>query len=163
VTDTQTVPSAHPVKNNRTFRKAAGDPEGTVYHQSSYFSGTDLAFFTIFRGRESLAGTLAFVKAAERDRALKLGPILHGLRSAMGNSLGWSYDQFGDATFSSLRSGSYRDAAAKEWSVQEVMDDSIDEILRVLGLSTPPVLPPPKPKTGALAAGVGHIKRRLAL
>lgn len=159
------MPSAHPVKNNRPFRKAAGDPEGTIYHQSSYFSGTDLVFFTISRGRESLVGALAFVKAAERDRALKLGPVLHGLRSARNASLEWSYDQFGDATFSSLRSGSYRDADAKEWSVQEVMDDSIDEILRVLGLSTPPVIPPPTPKnaSGAMAAGIGHTKRRLAL
>lgn len=158
------MPTAHPVKNNRPFRKAAGDPEGTVYHQSSYFFGTDLVFFTIRRGRESLVGALTFVRPSDLNSALRLGPVLHGLRSARNVMLEWSYDQFGDATFSSLRSGSYRDAGAKEWDVQGVMDDSIEEILRVLGLSTPPVVPPPKPKpSGELATGVGHTKRRLAL
>jgi hypothetical protein len=128
------------VQAKRTFRQCAKDSVGTVYHQQPYALAEGTAVFTIKRGHEALEGELLFPDRAALNAAAKRGPVLHGpFKTGFFNdtkrfSITWSYDQFGDCPFSALKSGNYRDLDATEWGTQEVLDDCIDEVRRVLGI-----------------------------
>jgi hypothetical protein len=148
------------VKSERTFRKCAGDPVGTHYHQSAFLMhGFGVVFLSIRRGVESLEVQLSFPSAESRKAAQKNGPVFHGADLTVSlQGLGWTYDKFGDCVFSSLRSGAYRDAGAKEWSVQDVLTDCVDEVRRILGLVPEVERPAPPP---AMATTFGKAKRRI--
>jgi hypothetical protein len=122
-------------RTDRSFRKCAGDVTGTSYHLQRFATEGGVAEFEIVRGAEGLCGILRFPSKALLSAALNTQkPVFHGMLGlAPPSGVTWSYDKFGDAIFSGLKAGAYRDASAKEWSVQEVLLDSIDEVRRAVG------------------------------
>jgi hypothetical protein len=147
------------IQAKRTFRQCAKDSVGTVYHQQPYALAEGTAVFTIKRAAEALEGEIMFPSRAALNAATKRGPVFHGTFQATvaeadrRYSIHWFYDQFGDCPFSALKSGNYRDANATEWGTQEVLDDCIDEVRRVLSIDTPviaSVKAPPPTKFGSV-------------
>jgi hypothetical protein len=132
---------ADKVRIPKPFRRCAADPAGTLYHYQTFAIPEGVATFGIERGNESLRGYLTTPSKAATKRILALGPVLHGDLTLLPDGFSWSYDQFGDCVFSSLKSGAYRDAQATEWGTQDVMNDCIDEVRRVLGHAVVPERP----------------------
>jgi hypothetical protein len=134
------------VQAKRTFRQCAKDSVGTVFHQQPYALAEGTAVFTIKRAAEALEGEIMFPSRAALNAATKRGPVFHGtFQSSVAEadrrySIHWFYDQFGDCPFSALKTGNYRDLDATEWGTQEVLDDCIDEVRRVLGIDIPVVV-----------------------
>jgi len=121
------------VRVNRTFRKCASDQLGVCYHSQAFAIECGTVYLQLLRGKEAIECELSFPSSKSLKHAMSTGPLLHGgINRSSSMSLHWSYDKFGDCVFSSLKSGSYRDAQAKEWSTQEVLDDCVDEVRRMV-------------------------------
>ena len=150
------------VRVDRTFRKCASDALGTCYHSMAFAVDDGTVFLQLVRGKESVACELSFPSEKSLRQAMATGPILHGgIDRSTPRSLHWAYDKFGDCVFSSLKSGSYRDMQAKEWSTQEVLLDCVDEVRRMLWLESIVETRPVKAAPAVLASPLTQAVRRI--